>query len=144
MVWNKNFTMLKVTPEDPKVILFYDGECGLCNRVVRWILKHEKSQDLFFVSLDSDFAKTFLANENIDLEKTNTLFFFKIGYLYSESDAALQIVDYLKWYWQCLKIAYVIPKVIRDKCYRVIAINRKRIPAKSCDVSTANQKRFLG
>jgi predicted DCC family thiol-disulfide oxidoreductase YuxK len=136
--------MLKVTPEDPKVILFYDGDCGLCNRVVQWILKHEKSQDLFFVSLDSDFAKTFLANENIDLEKTNTLFFFKIGYLYSESDAALQIVDYLKWYWQCLKIAYVIPKDIRDKCYRVIAINRKRITAKSCDVSTANQKRFLG
>jgi predicted DCC family thiol-disulfide oxidoreductase YuxK len=136
--------MLKVTPEDPKVILFYDGDCGLCNRVVQWILKHEKSQDLFFVSLDSDFAKALLAKENIDIEKTNTLFFYEVDTLYAESDAVLRIVGYLKWYWQWLKIAYVIPKDIRDKCYRVIAINRKRITAKSCDVSTANQKRFLG
>ncbi len=143
MVWNKNFTMLKVTPEDPKVILFYDGECGLCNRVVQWILKHEKSKDLFFVSLNSDFAKAFLAKENIDIEKTNTLFFYEFDTLYAESDAALRIVGYLKWYWQWLKIAYCIPKVIRDKCYRVIAQNRKRFTEKICDVSQANQKRFL-
>jgi hypothetical protein len=136
--------MLKVTPKDPKVILFYDGDCGLCNRVVQWILKHEKSPDLFFASLDTDLAKTFLANENIDLEKTNTLFFYEVDSLYSESDAALKIVSYLKWYWQWLKIAYVIPKVIRDKCYRVIAVNRKRFAAKICVVSTVNLNRFLG
>lgn len=144
MVWNKNFTMLKVTPEDPKVILFYDGDCGLCNRVVQWILRHEKSKDLFFVSLNYDFAKVFLAKENIDIEKTNTFFFYEIDSLYAESDAVLRIVGYLKWYWQWLKIAYALPKFIRDKCYRIIAQNRKRFTVKSCDISSANLNRFLG
>lgn len=144
MVWNKNFTMLKVTPEDPKVILFYDGECGLCNRVVQWILKYEKSPTLFFASLNTDFSKSLFAGENIDLEKTNTLFLIENGNLYSESDAALKIIGYLKWYWQGLRIAYCIPKVIRDKCYRFIAQNRKRFTVKSCDISSANLNRFLG
>jgi predicted DCC family thiol-disulfide oxidoreductase YuxK len=136
--------MLKVTPEDPKVILFYDGDCGLCNRLVQWILKHEKSKDLFFVSLNSEFAKALLAKENIDIEKTNTLFFYEVDTLYAESDAVLRIVGYLKWYWQWLKIAYALPKFIRDKCYRIIAQNRKRFTVKSCDISSANLNRFLG
>lgn len=143
MVWNKNLTMLKVTSKDPKVILFYDGECGLCNRVVQWILRHEKSKDLFFASLNSDFSKSFFAGKNIDLEKTNTLFLFENGNLSSESDAALQIIGYLKWYWQGIKIAYCIPKVIRNKCYRLVANNRKRIALKSCDITAANRYRFL-
>ena len=56
----------------------------------------------------------------------------------------LNIVGYLKWYWQWLKIAYALPKFIRDKCYRFIAQNRKRVTVKSCDISSANLNRFLG
>ena len=43
-------------------ILFYDGECGVCSRTVRFILKNERSKELFFCSLQGDFAINFWLN----------------------------------------------------------------------------------
>ncbi len=42
-------------------IILYDGVCGLCNRLVQFVLKHD-SQDRFrFAALQSDFAVRVLA-----------------------------------------------------------------------------------
>ena len=38
-------------------IILYDGVCGLCNRLVQFLLKHDKHGRLRFASLQSEFAE---------------------------------------------------------------------------------------
>ena len=40
-------------------IVFYDGDCGLCNRVVQFILRNERNQKLVFCALQSEFGSNF-------------------------------------------------------------------------------------
>ena len=48
-----------------KSILFFDGNCGLCNRSVKFVLRKEKNQELIFSPLQSEFAKKTLAPFNL-------------------------------------------------------------------------------
>ena len=41
-------------------IVFYDGACPLCSRVVRFLLRHEKNNSMKFAMLQGSFAKEFL------------------------------------------------------------------------------------
>ena len=37
-------------------IILYDGVCGLCNRLVQFVLKHDSRDYFRFAALQSDFA----------------------------------------------------------------------------------------
>ena len=55
-------------------IILYDGVCGLCNRLVQFVLKHD-SQDRFrFASLQSDFAAQFLRRHGAAPEDLDTMY----------------------------------------------------------------------
>lgn len=47
-------------------VLLYDGVCGLCNRVVRFALRHDRHARLRFAALDSAFARGALASCGLD------------------------------------------------------------------------------
>ena len=49
-------------------IVFYDGVCGLCNRLVQFLLKHDREGRLRFASLQSDFAAKVLGRHGFDPE----------------------------------------------------------------------------
>ena len=40
-----------------KNFVLYDGDCGICNRSVAFVLKHEKSASIHFAPIQSDFTK---------------------------------------------------------------------------------------
>ena len=48
---------VSLTAENPVTVtapmLVYDGSCGFCSRSVQFILRHERSHDLLFVTRDS-------------------------------------------------------------------------------------------
>jgi predicted DCC family thiol-disulfide oxidoreductase YuxK len=96
-----------------KTIVFYDGDCGFCNRVVGFILKNEKDQRIFFAALHSDFATKFLTQKTDKIDP-NTFYFFDGKVLYTKSTAALKLLKHLKWYWQLLSIFWIFPKILRD------------------------------
>src|SRR5258705_10369182 len=47
-------------------IVLYDGVCGLCNRLVQFLLRHDKHDRLRFASLQSAFAAKVLGRHGID------------------------------------------------------------------------------
>ncbi|HOI31524.1 MAG: DUF393 domain-containing protein [Bacteroidales bacterium] len=106
-----------------KPILFFDGECSLCNRAVRFVLKHEKNQDLHFAALDSDFAEKELAG--LDLPESLVL---KIGNrIYIKSAAVFKVLDYLKGWPRFFRIFRFLPDSLLNWKYDVVASFRKRI-----------------
>lgn len=128
-----------------RIVVFYDGDCGFCNRVVQFVLKHEKNESIYFSALQSEFATRFLetriGSENID---PNTLYLFNGRKILSKSTAALTLLSFLKWPWQFLNAFWIFPKFFRDWCYSQIALRRHHIASKFCFLPEPHQhKRFL-
>ncbi|MBM3185094.1 MAG: DUF393 domain-containing protein [Bacteroidetes bacterium] len=126
-----------------KNIIFYDGECGLCNRSVQFILKYERNQKLQFAALKSSFSKTALSDFNLKFNLEDSILFFQNGKLFSKSKAVLRIIPFLKWYFYPLLICWLIPNFIRDLFYDLIARNRKKVIS-FCELpESKHSKRFL-
>ena len=130
--------------ESLKNIVFYDGECGLCNRSVQFILKHERSNYLHFSSLQSSFTKDFFSKHNMVAPDPETFIFFNGDRMLVRSEAALEVSKFLKQPYNWANILRWIPPSFRDYIYNLIAKNRHRVPLKKCSIVNPEQrKRFL-
>lgn len=107
--------------KDP--ILFYDGVCNLCDRSVRFILKHEKKQALFFSHLDSENGRNLREHFKVTDDFDGILFLEK-GELYRKSEAVLRLALYLKAPYSFLPFFFWVPLFIRDGVYDLIAQKR--------------------
>lgn len=114
-------------------IVLYDGVCGLCNRMVQFLLKHDKHDRLRFASLQSDFAATVLARHGADPKDLDTV---QVVEDYNEanekllgrSDAILRAGVELGGVWKVTAtLGKIIPRTLRDVIYRLVARNRYRV-----------------
>lgn len=125
-------------------IIFYDGECGLCNRSVQFVLKHERNSTILFSALQSNFTKDFFDKHQLPLPDFSTFYFYKGNQLYKKPTAVFNVVPYLKWYWQPLCVFSILPVKFTDSVYNFIAKRRKKISGTFCVIpSEENRKRFL-
>ena len=133
-------------------IILYDGVCGLCNRLVQFLLKHDKDGRLRFASLQSDFAEKVLGRHGFDAKDLDTVHVVE-NYdqpgerVLQRSDAILRAGRELGGFWGVSSsIGKVVPRPLRDLVYRLVATNRYRVFGKydSCMLPDPNQRsRFL-
>jgi len=125
-------------------IIFFDGDCALCNRIVQFILNHEKNQQLYFSPLNSEFALKFFEENLAGDINPNTFYFYNGSILLNRSIAAIALIPYLKWYIQPFRIFRIIPICLRDRIYNWIAKRRRKWAISTCVFPEAeNNKRFL-
>jgi predicted DCC family thiol-disulfide oxidoreductase YuxK len=125
-----------------QAILFYDGDCPLCNRVVTFILNHEKDSKILFSALDTATSNEFLSKHASYKREEDTVYFFDGNQLYSKSTAVLKLLPFLKGYLFVLRLGWLFPKGLRDKMYDEVAKRRKRI-FKECIVDVRLAGRIL-
>lgn len=133
-------------------IILYDGVCGLCNRLVQFLLQHDKRARLRFASLQSDFAEKVLNRHGIDPKDLDTVHVIE-NYeqpgerVLQRSDAILRAGRELGGFWGAsAAVARVAPRALRDLVYRFVATNRYRVFGKydTCMLPDPNQRsRFL-
>jgi len=123
-------------------ILFYDGDCALCNRVVTFILNHEKDSKILFSALDTAAANEFLSKHPLYNREEDTVYFFDGNQLYSKSTAVLKLLPFLKGYVFVLRLGWLFSKGFRDKIYDEVAKRRQRI-FKECIVDVRLAGRLL-
>ena len=125
-------------------IIFYDGECGFCNLSVQFVLNHERNNDIYFSSLQSDYASVFFKSLELPNPDLSTFYFFNNGVLFEKSTAALKVLPNLKWYLQIAVIGWIVPRFLRDKLYDFVAKRRKKLAKGFCVLPTIEQQqRFL-
>ena len=125
-------------------VLFYDGDCGFCNRSVQFILDHERNTCVHFSALQSETAKHFFQEHQLPQPDLSTFYFWNGKQLYQRSTAGLHVVKFLKapysWSW----IFMIVPRFIRDAVYNWIAKRRHKLAKQQCALPTPEQrKRFL-
>lgn len=131
--------------ETTKRIIFYDGDCGFCNRSVQFVLDHEKSDVLHFAALQSGFALDFFEEHRLEKADLSTFYFWEDGHMYTKSSGALRLLKYLRFPWTLLRIFLLVPRFIRNAVYDWIAARRQRFAPAQCALPDAAQRRrFLG
>lgn len=118
-------------------ILLYDGVCGLCNRIVQFILHRDHNAVFRFASLQSALAATILARHGANPTALDTVYVavnheLPDEYLLSRSDAAIFVLKQLPGPWRAAALLMqCMPKFLRDTAYNVVARNRYAIFGRS-------------
>jgi predicted DCC family thiol-disulfide oxidoreductase YuxK len=134
-------------PANP--VLLYDGVCGLCNRLVQFVLKHDPDAHFRFASLQSDYAARILKRHGLDSHDLDTLYVVEESgeRLNSRSDAVIFLLRELGGVWRAVSLALrIFPKRLRDWGYSIIARHRYRVFGKYDGCPLPEQKyqdRFL-
>jgi predicted DCC family thiol-disulfide oxidoreductase YuxK len=139
-----------------RLVVVFDGHCGLCNRTVRWLLRRDRRDRLRFVASESAIAAGLLARHGINspdpkFGPTTILTVLNFGdpaeRVLARSGAVLALLAELPQPWQAVAaVLGWIPRPLRDMGYRLIARWRYRIWGRLeiCPVPTADERaRFL-
>jgi len=130
-------------------ILLYDGVCGLCNRLVQFVLKRDAGAHFRFASLQSNFASRILQRHGLDPHDLDTLYVVEEPgeRLTARSDAVISLLRQLGGPWGAVAVLLrALPRRLRDWGYGVVARNRYRLFGKyeSCLLPQEKyQHRFL-
>lgn len=125
-----------------KHIVFFDGDCGVCNFWVQWILERDTKDQFMFASLQSDFGQNFLSERGLKTNVFNTMYLWKPNQYYLiKSQAVLQIANLLGGIYKLSGIGKMIPKAISDQVYDVISRNRMKLANQKCYLPTPHQKK---
>ena len=130
-----------------KTIVLYDGVCGLCNRLVQFLLRHDKRDRFRFAPLQTEFASSLLTKHGInaaDLDSVSVVADYGLATekAFTKSDAVLRATWELGGIWRAGEIGRMIPRRTRDWLYDRVARNRYRMFGKyeTCPVPRPGQR----
>jgi predicted DCC family thiol-disulfide oxidoreductase YuxK len=127
-------------------IILYDGDCVLCSRSVRFVIKKDPVKYFRFAPLKSDAAQELLKSYGKPVDQFSSVVLIEQGRVLDKSTAALSIAGRLKKPWSLTKVLLILPLNLRDWIYDWIARNRYRWLGKSdkCRIPEKEAKiRFL-
>jgi predicted DCC family thiol-disulfide oxidoreductase YuxK len=133
-------------------ILLYDGVCGLCNRLIQFILRRDRNAIFRFASLQSAFAARILTRHSANPTNLDTVYVvlnpeLPDEHLLSRSDAGIFVLNQLAGPWRpATFLLQLLPRFLRDALYNTVARHRYRIFGRSevCALpSDADHSRFL-
>ena len=108
-------------------VVLYDGTCGLCDRSVQLILRHDRRGRFRFAALQSDVGRALLERHGLPVDALDTVVLVEDGRAFVKSSAALGIARWMDAPWPALRVLAVIPRAVRDFFYDRLAKNRYRI-----------------
>lgn len=133
-----------------KHLVFYDGECGLCDQAVQFILRHDSQKIFDFAPLQGSTAAKMLTKLPSQMKNNDSLILienYKIQdhQFYILGKGAFRICWLLGGFWAIPGALCWLPSFLYDWGYRLVAKNRLRFFTNaSCVIPTKeNQHRFL-
>jgi predicted DCC family thiol-disulfide oxidoreductase YuxK len=106
-------------PERSTVL--FDGDCSLCNGVVRFLLKRDRERAFQFAPLQSTAGRAILQAHGRRADDLDTLVLVDRGSVLIRSDAVLAIAARLPPPWRAARFLAILPRPLRDGVYRVVA-----------------------
>lgn len=111
----------------PQPVLLYDGECGLCNFVVRLLLRTDRRQRLKFAPLQGAPAQAYLRSRGLPTEDFDTLVFVPDWNAPERhapllrTDGALAAGATVGGIWRMVTWLRILPAGLRDPFYKLVA-----------------------
>jgi predicted DCC family thiol-disulfide oxidoreductase YuxK len=132
---------MNVPPESAGPVLLFDGECGLCNRVVRLLLRLDDQEVLRFAPLQGPSAQGFLRVHGLPTDDFDTLVFVPDWSQRDTPDFLQRTAGVIAALRHCggagrllADLLAIFPTALRDAGYRIIARLRYKFfgPWRAC------------
>lgn len=112
--------------------MLYDGVCGLCSRLLQFLLQHDHRGVFNFASLQSVTGQAMVercGGNPLDLMSFYVVADYRTpnSRVFTRSDAALFVAGELAWPWRMARLMWIVPKGVRDCAYDLVARIRYRV-----------------
>lgn len=129
--------------------VFFDGDCGFCQRWVRLVVKHDHDGRAFrFAPRKGETFRSLVAAERREALPPSILVLTTDGRILSRSSAVLHILERLGGGWRLMAVVgRMVPTGIREVVYRFVARVRHGLlptPASACPVVTPELRERFG
>ena len=152
---------MKVSPADVEldinelsthIVVLYDGVCGLCNRLNRFLIKRDRRDRFRFAPLQSQFASQVLRRHGVEPARLDTIY---VVYAYERRDESLwakgiaisKLLREIGGVWGVAASGFaILPHRLRDRLYDLVAGHRYQLFGKyeTCPMPLPqDRKRFI-
>ena len=110
-------------------VIFFDGYCFLCNRIVDFLISKDRNQLLQFASIQSEFASNMFSSQQMFIledQKLSTVVFLQKGKIKTKSEAVIAIISTFGGVYRLANVFHLIPRSFRDFLYMFVANRRYR------------------
>jgi predicted DCC family thiol-disulfide oxidoreductase YuxK len=133
-------------------LVLYDGVCGLCNGLVKFMLQRDRRDRLRFASLQSEAGRALVEERGGDPEELSTLYIIeRLGQpderVWRRGRAGVLALASLGRGWLLLHALRVLPTPLLDLGYRMLASRRYRLGGRlaACPVPAPEDRhKFVG
>lgn len=113
-------------------LVLYDAECGLCQAVVRGLLRLDRRGRLAYASLQGPVGQSVLRAEGLPTEDFDSMVFVPTVRptqgtpVRLRTEAVLGVLGLLGAPWSWLRVLRLLPAKWRDRAYAFVARTRKK------------------
>jgi predicted DCC family thiol-disulfide oxidoreductase YuxK len=122
--------------EAAPALLFYDGECGICHWIVRFVVERDRRSRFRFAPIGGTAFVNEVASRLDEPYPDSVMLALADGRLLLRSDAAIAILSELGGSWASWgRVLAAVPRPVRDLGYRWVARVRRlltRRPESAC------------
>lgn len=129
--------------KDDRALFVFDGVCVLCSGGASWIMRHDKNGTVNFTPAQDSLGRALYAHYGVDMNESYLI--IANGRAYTATRGYLEMCSILGGRWRLLRVGRIVPEVVRDAVYALIARNRYRWfgTAKYCEKLTPEQRARL-
>ncbi len=121
----------------------YDGECLLCSRFVRFLIKRDPNGALKLATAQSELGRSVFRAEGLDPDLMETAI-LKVGdRTWTNLDLFTEGLAMCGWPWRLARVLHILPLGVSNWLYRRIANNRKRFNRSECPMPTPEMRARL-
>jgi predicted DCC family thiol-disulfide oxidoreductase YuxK len=94
--------------------------------MVNFIIRQDKKKLFRFVALQSAAGQRLMNEFSLKAPGNDSFILIEDNKAFQRSTAALKLYNKLPWYWKWTQVGWILPRIIRDGMYDLIARNRYR------------------
>jgi len=110
-------------PDDRPIVVF-DGNCVLCSAFAQFILRHDRRRQFRLMAAQTPLGAALYRHYGLDPVDYQTNLLIDEGCLWQKSESSLRIFERLGFPWSLVGALRVLPLVLRDRLYEIVARNR--------------------
>ena len=124
-------------------IFVFDGVCVLCSTGASFIMRHDPTGKVRFLSAQSPLGAAVYAHFNLPLDASYLL--ITPDGTFAKTTGFFRLADILGGWFRLGKVFWLIPRPIRNLVYGWVASNRYKLFGKSeqCALLTSDQRALL-
>jgi predicted DCC family thiol-disulfide oxidoreductase YuxK len=112
--------------DDQGPVCVMDAHCALCARGARWIAGNDHREEFRIIPLQSALGIALMNHYALDPTDPTSWLYLEDGQAFASLDAFMRVGRRLGGIWKAVIVLRILPPVLRDALYSLVARNRYR------------------